>query len=167
MAYECAICGGSHEGLPDIGHDRPYYWHTLPPEEREARARLTEDTCVIDGEDYFIRAILLLPVRDYAHDFSFGVWVSQKRENFERYLAEPDSSEIGPFFGWLSSEINYYEESTLNLKTTAHFQGGAQRPTIEVEQTDHPLAVDQREGITLAKAWDIVHFYTGTDDTQP
>ena len=30
---------------------------------------------------------------------------------------------------------------------------------IELEPTAHPLAVDQREGITLEKAWAIVHFY--------
>ena len=35
----------------------------------------------------------------------------------------------------------------------------ALRPAIRVEPTDHPLAVDQRNGITLDKAWDIVHRY--------
>jgi hypothetical protein len=33
------------------------------------------------------------------------------------------------------------------------------RPLIELERTNHPLAVAQSEGITLAKAWEIVHFY--------
>jgi hypothetical protein len=163
MAYKCSICGETHEGLPDIGDDKPYYWYTLSPEERESRAQLTEDTCVIDDEDYFIRGVLLLPVHDYERDFGFGVWVSQKWENFERYLAIPDATEIGPFFGWLSSELTCYEQSTLSLKTMAHFSGGGKRPTIELEPTDHPLAVDQREGITLAKAWEIVHFYMAAD----
>jgi len=163
MAYKCSICGETHEGLPDMGHDKPYYWHTIPAEERESRAWLTEDACVIDDEDFFIRGVLLIPVHDYDRDFGFGVWVSQKQENFMRYLDEPDSSEIGPYFGWLSSEINYYEESTLSLQTMAHFSGDGKRPTIELEPTDHPLAVDQREGITLAKAWEIIHFYMNTD----
>jgi hypothetical protein len=161
MAFICSVCGEAHEGLPDIGDEKPYYWYTLPREERDGRARLTEDTCVIDDRDFFIRGVLRLPVRDDEQDFGFGVWVSQKRENFERYVAEPDSAEIGPFFGWLSTEIDYYAESTLSLKTMAHFRGGDARPTIELEQTEHPLAIDQREGITLAKAWEIVHFYTG------
>jgi hypothetical protein len=166
MAYRCSVCGESHESLPDIGSDRPYYWHTLPPEERGRRAWLTEDTCVIDDEDFFIRGVLLIPVHDYGRDFGFGVWVSQKMENFRRYLAEPDSDRIGPFFGWLSTEISYYPESTLGLKTTAHFRGGGARPTVELEPTEHPLAVDQREGITLAKAWEIVHFYTKDGDAR-
>lgn len=44
------------------------------------------------------------------------------------------------------------------LKTMAHFRTNGLRPWIEVEPTDHPLAVDQCEGIRLAKAWEIVHF---------
>jgi len=157
--YQCSICGKTHEGLPDISNDKPYYWYTIPKEERSARAELTDDTCIIDNEEVFIRGVILIPVHDYHRNFGFGVWVSQKKENFYVYLNNTDSDEIGPFFGWLSTEITFYKESTLNLQTMAHFIGGGKRPTIEVEPTEHPLAVDQREGITLAKAWEIVHFY--------
>lgn len=101
--------------------------------------------------------MLDVPLSDHLGRFGFGVWVSQRRENFERYLANFDSDTIGPFFGWLCSRISYYPIDTRSLKTLAHFRSGGLRPSIEVEATDHPLAVDQREGITLAKAWDIVH----------
>ena len=120
---------------------------------------MTADTCIIDEEDYFIHGVIHIPIHDYDRDFGFGVWVSQKKENFYTYLDNPDSDRIGPFFGWLSTEINYYEDSTLNLKTRAHFASGGKRPSIEVEPSEHPLAVAQREGISLAKAWEIVHFY--------
>jgi hypothetical protein len=59
----------------------------------------------------------------------------------------------------LCTRIAYYSENTLLLKTMAHFRRGGLRPTIELEPTDHPLAVDQREGISLARAWQIVHYY--------
>ena len=166
MAFSCPVCGEPHEGLPDIGDDKPYYWYTIPSAERAGRAWVTEDACVIDDEDFFIRGVLRIPVLDHERDFAFGVWVSQKRENFLNYMADPDSDQIGPFFGWLSTEIRYYAESTLDLKTMAHFHGGGSRPTIELEPTEHPLAVAQREGITLAKAWEIVHFYSGDDDAR-
>jgi hypothetical protein len=158
MTYKCSICGETHDDLSDIGDDKPYYWYTIPEEERSSRAELTEDTCII-AEDYFIRGVIYIPVHDYDRDFGFGVWVSQKKENFNVYLNNPDTDQIGPFFGWLSSEITYYEDSTLSLKTMAHFIGSGKRPRIEVEPSDHPLAVAQSEGITLAKAWEIVHFY--------
>jgi hypothetical protein len=41
----------------------------------------------------------------------------------------------------------------------AHFRSGGLRPQIELEPTDHPFAIDQRNGITLEKAWEIAHFY--------
>ena len=160
MSYRCTTCGALHEDLPHIGIDKPDYWWGVPEGERDKRIELTSDTCIIDGEDFFIRGVIEIPVHDYPNGFAFGVWVSQKRENFYTYLANYDSAEIGPFFGWLCTRIRYYEQDTLSLKTMAHFVGGGQRPRIELEPTDHPLAVDQRSGITLDKAWEIVHFYS-------
>ena len=44
-----------------------------------------------------------------------------------------------------------------------HFRGDGLRPAIELEPTDHPLAVDQRDGISLDRAWEIVHRYLDAD----
>jgi hypothetical protein len=157
--YRCATCGQFHHDLPDIGAEKPDSWWGVPEAERGRRVQLTPDTCVIDDEDFFIRGVIDIPIRDYHRPFGFGVWVSQKRENFHTYLKNFDTDAIGPFFGWLCTRIAYYPETTLHLKTMAHFRSGGLRPRIEVEPTDHPLAVDQRAGITLARAWEIVHFY--------
>jgi hypothetical protein len=159
MSFRCTICGELHDDLPDVGVDKPDHWWDVPEEERSRRIKLTSDTCVIDGKDFFIRGVIEIPIHDYPERFGFGVWVSQKRENFLTYVQNPDSAEIGPFFGWLCTRIGYYSEDTLLLKTMAHFRSDGLRPMIELEPTDHPLAVDQRDGITLAKAWEIVHHY--------
>jgi len=160
MSYRCLVCGELHEGLPDIGLDKPDYWWSVPEQERDRRVVLYgSDACVIDDEDFFIRGVIEIPVHSYPESFGFGVWVSQKRENFYTYLDNFDSDEIGPFFGWLSTNIDYFEVETLSLKTMAHFRGQNLRPRIELDSIDHPLAIAQRDGITLDKAWDIVHFY--------
>lgn len=161
MGFRCKTCDEEHEGLPDIGFQKPDPWFDVPEDERARRVVLTADTCSIDDEDFFIRGVLALPIVDGepGESFGFGVWVSQKKENFERYLASPDSAEIGPFFGWLSTRIGYYAEDTFLLKTRAHFRGGDLRPAIELEPTDHPLSIDHHQGITLAKAWEIVHHF--------
>ena len=156
--YKCTVCGEYHDDLPHIGADKPDQWWGVPEKERKRRIKLTSDTCIIDS-DYFIRGVIEIAVHDYPETFGFGVWVSQKRENFLTYLKYPDSADIGPFFGWLCTRIAYYPQDTLMLKTMAHFRSGNLRPSIEVEPTDHPLAIDQREGITLEKAWEIVHYY--------
>ena len=136
------------------------YLPTTPVSQETAASRieLKSDYCTID-KDCFIRGVIEIPIHDYDQRFGFGVWVSQKPQNLQTYLANFDSAEIGPFFGWLSTRIAYYAEDTLHLKTMAHFRGGNLRPFIELEPTNHPLAIAQRTGITLAKAWEIVHFY--------
>lgn len=159
MSYRCSVCGEIHHDLPHIAMDKPDHWWDVPEEEREQRIELTSDTCIIDNEDYFIRGVIEIHVHDYPNDFGFGVWVSQKRENFFTYLDNFDSGGIGPFFGWLCTRIAYYKEDTLLLKTMAHFRANNQRPSIELEETNHPLSIDQRNGITLDRAWEIVHFY--------
>lgn len=157
--FRCVVCGEIHDDLPDIGADKPDHFWDIPEEERDERIALSSDTCIIDDEHYFIRGVIEIPVHDYPETFGLGVWVSQKKENFQTYLNNMDSGEIGPFFGWLSTRIAYYHQDTLLLKTMAHFRGNGLRPYIELEPTDHPAAVDQRQGISLDKAWEIVHFY--------
>jgi len=164
MSYRCTTCGELHEELPDVGVGYPDQYWDVPEEERESRIESTSDTCIIDGEHFFIRGVIELPIHDYPERFGLGVWVSQKRENFNTYLENFDSGEIGPFFGWLCTDIAYYPEDTLLLKTMAHFRGEGLRPIIEVEQTEHPLSVDQYKGISIEKAWEIVHFYMDSSE---
>jgi hypothetical protein len=45
--------------------------------------------------------------------------------------------------------------TTLNLALNVHTRPIGQRPFLEVEPTDHPLAVEQREGITLDRVREI------------
>ena len=161
MSYRCATCGEFHNDLPDVGIDKPDYYWEVPAAERAERVEITSDTCIVDDEHFFIRGVVEIPILESARTFGFGVWVSQKRENFQTYLDNFDSNQIGPFFGWLSNRIAFYEDDTLLLKTMAHFRGAGMRPTIELEATEHQLSKDQTNGITMEKAWDIAHYYGG------
>ncbi|MDF7814650.1 DUF2199 domain-containing protein [Hymenobacter sp. YC55] len=157
-SFFCACCGETHDSLPDIGFAKPEPYFDIPEAEREARVQLTSDTCIIDEEHYFIRGVLEIPVHQHEQSFGLGVWISQKKEHFYTYLENPDTAEIGPYFGWLCSRVPAFGDTYL-LKTKAHFQGSTMRPSIELEPTDEPFAIAQREGISLERAWDIVHEY--------
>jgi Uncharacterized protein conserved in bacteria len=159
MPYHCHSCGQVHDDLPDLGADYPDVWYAIPESERKERLVITSDTCIVDGETFLIRGVIEIPLTDEPEVFGFGVWVSQKKESFHTYLANFESAEIGPFFGWLCTSIRYYDGGTEHLKTMAHFRGGKVRPRIVVEPTNHQLAIDQRNGISVAKAWEIAHFY--------
>ena len=84
--------------------------------------------------------------------------ISEERELLA-YLKTPDSAEIGPFFGWLCTRISYYQEDSTHLKTMPHFRAGNNCPFIEfLEPTDHPLTIDQRNGITEERAGELCTF---------
>lgn len=57
-------------------------------------------------------------------------------------------------FGWLSTELPIYPD-TINLKTNVHMRAVGIRPLIELEPTNHPLAMEQRNGITRLRVDDI------------
>jgi hypothetical protein len=155
MAFEfaCSSCGNVHRGMPSFGADAPSSYYELPQADRETRCALGTDDCVIDRKWFFVRGCIDIPVIGYEEQFSWGVWVSLSETNFQQWVACYDSersTHIGPFFGWLNAWLKPYP-NTVNLKTRVHLRDGGIRPYIELEPTDHPLAVEQRHGITIER----------------
>jgi hypothetical protein len=157
IRFVCRCCGATHEGLADLAFEAPFYYYTVPEPERERRCTLTSDTCAIDDRDFFVRGCLEIPIVDHDTPFAWGAWCSLSQLNFQRYLElldEAHRSPVGPFFGWLSVQIPSYPD-TLRLKVMAHLLDHGTRPRFELEPTEHPLAVEQRDGITLARLREI------------
>jgi hypothetical protein len=130
----------------------------LPETKRKARAVLTSDFCTINGEHHFVRACLDIPILGQQDRFTWGVWVSISEASIRRaaelYDVDPAADEP-PRFGWLSTSLPLYSVPTLNLKTMVRFRAQPLRPRVELEPTDHPLSVEQRNGITLERVQEI------------
>ena len=158
-AWTCHCCGKQFNSLPlDFGYDVPDYVLGIPGRERKRRAKLDSDFCVIDKTDFFVRGCIEIPILERDDCFAYGVWVSASKVSFERIQKLWGASVITDEpskFGWLSNNIRGYP-STLNLKTRLHLRGDRRRPYIELEPTDHPLAVEQRQGISLGRVEQIV-----------
>ena len=93
--------------------------------------------------------------------FIWGVWVSLSPRNFEQFvglLDRKDRSKYGPYFGWLSADFKGYPVAE-NLKTKIHLRDDGIRPFVELEPTNHPLAVEQREGISVDRVAEIYAAY--------
>lgn len=127
----------------------PVHYSQLSADEQQSQAVLTADYCSIAGQDFFVRGTLEIPVHGREQPFVWGVWVSLSRPNFERYLEtlQGPSVDAGPFFGWFCNKLAGFPDTML-LKTNVYFRSGHLRPRIELEPTDHPLAVQQREGMS-------------------
>ncbi len=165
--YTCRVCDKYHDELTmHYGAAAPYLYYTLPEQERERRCLLSSDQCVIDEKHFFIVGNLELPVIGIAEKFSWDVWVSLSRENFARayklWKVEGREAEP-PYFGWLNTLLPGYPE-TLHLKTHVHTRAVGGRPLIELEPTDHALAVEQREGITRERVQEIAEIVQHGND---
>lgn len=157
FGFECTACGQYHVGMPGFGWDYPVQYLLVPERDRERRVRLGRDTCVIDDQWFFVRGCLEVPVRGHEEPLSWGVWCSLSRDSFLRYgrLLDEVTREPGEsFFGWLCSAVPGYPD-TQQLKTMVRVRPWPTRPLVELEPTDHPLAVEQREGISEARAREI------------
>lgn len=163
MGFHCACCGQYHGEFPmDVGFAEPLPYHALSNQERARHAKLTTDTCVIDGPGerlYFVRGVLLLPVRDHPElgRFAWGAWVSLSAASFADYesLGEGSVPAGHGWFGWFCNRLPHYPE-TLNLKMDVYPQGGGERPHLRVQACDHPLYREQQNGITLARVHEFV-----------
>jgi hypothetical protein len=158
LGFSCSSCGQWHAGLPlDWAFNSPIYWERIPENERSKRGFLNSDFCSIDGRDFFVRGVIAIPIIGTEELFRWGVWVTLSKPHFDRMIElwrSPQIIDEPKYFGWLSSKIPIYPD-TLNLKTNVFSKDVKYRPFIEIEPSDHPLAVEQRTGITYKRVEEI------------
>ena len=108
----------------------------------------------------FILANIELPVVGGDDPFVWTCWFSLSEASFERMdrlWEEPGREEQEPAFGWLSSALPTYVPSTIGLKARVHTRPVGERPWVELEPTQHPLAVEQRDGIPPERIIAVYH----------
>jgi hypothetical protein len=161
--WVCASCHNEHRGVFDLACDKPDFWQgTVSPRAPNAtvntsRNFLSEDFCVIEDRDFFVRCVLVLPILGTTEKFGYGVWSTLSKENFANYVAGFDDGTYdgqGPWFGWFSNDLKGYP-TTLNMKCNVHLRAGRQRPYLELHDIDHPLVDEQRDGISFDRLLDI------------
>lgn len=164
MRWSCAICGIEHDDLPTCyGAEPPWRLLGLAEADLPARVEANADLCVVDGEQFFIRGHIEIPIHGHEAPFAWSVWCSLSRASFEHARAhwtDPERDHEPPYFGWLCTVLPTYP-STLHLQTMVHARKPGQVPWIEVEPTEHPLAVEQRAGIPWSRVEQIAHVALG------
>jgi len=164
--YTCNVCGQYHEGLPvSYGSSAPALVLSLPEKEQKRRVLLSSDQCEVRGKkffgekSYFVVGNIDIPIIGSPEFFRWTVWVSLSKDNYKKTskLWNQIGREKEPsYFGWLSTSLPHslYPE-TLNLRTNVCTQPIGVRPFVELEPTDHPLAIEQRNGISWKRVQEI------------
>jgi hypothetical protein len=161
--YICCTCGKSHEGLPfSFAADFPDAYGNLSHDEREARAIVGTDQCIIDQQQFFLRGCLEIPIAGHSERFLWGLWASVWEKDFEEigdcWELQGREKTHGPFKGRLANSIKDYPE-TLNLKLKIVLQAFGTRPLFYIEESEHPLAQEQEYGISYQRAMERASFY--------
>lgn len=158
LVWFCKCCGKQYDSLPfAYALDLPDPWLAIPEHERRLRATLTTDRCIIDRNQFCIRARLEIAVHDRTETFIWGIWTSVSGEHYDRVAAlwnTETREREPPIPGTLCSDISIYPP-TSGLACTLHLRNAGRRPSIMLAPADHPLAIEQRDGITLERVQEI------------
>ncbi|WP_092772774.1 DUF2199 domain-containing protein [Hymenobacter actinosclerus] len=157
--FVCSRCGEFHAELPMcFGAEFPDYYFSIPINERARRVEIAESLCVIDEEHFFVRGRIELPVLNSEEIFCWNVWTTLSKDNFiqtNTVWNDPERVNEPAYFGWLQTSLPGYPE-TLNLKTAVHTQAVGLIPRVEIMDENHPLVLEQKQGIGWPRVVELV-----------
>ena len=160
--YTCTTCGQHHTGVPfSFAADFPDPYANLSQEERDARATIGSDQCILDSQSFFLRGMIEIPIVGSDQPFLWGVWAAVREESFDEisdsWEEKGREAKYGPYKGRLANSLSVYPE-TLNLKLKIVVQPVGVRPLFLLEDQEHILAVQQRSGISQQQAFELASF---------
>ena len=170
QGMKCSSCEQIHFGVFDLGLKCPDYWRDSDDISSNSTVEksqnfCSEDFCILDGEHFFVRCTLELPILGAGDQtFAYGIWSSLAEANFRLYVEHSDGHDgqplppMGPWFGWFSNRLKGYPDTT-GLECRIHPEGGGRRPRVELEQHGHPLSIEQSEGVSFDRLLEIYALY--------
>lgn len=151
----CTHCGKQHDLPLSFAADYPDPYLALSESDRRTRAQITSDQCILDGAEFYLRGCLELPVRGTGDVFLWGVWARVHEKDFDTvdqyWETEGREHMIGPFKGRMANALDLYPQTT-DLRLELRIQPAGVRPLFILEEPGHPLAVEQRIGLSPQKA---------------
>ena len=164
--WTCEACADPHIGMIDLAPFAPHPWGGTNDYAPNSAVTLdgdflSEDFCVMDGRYFMVRCVMEIPVHGMEYRFGFGCWGSLSRTNFEVYLDLFDNGEFevaGPWSSWLCNQFcDYIGDDSVACWMVP--QLGRQRPLLNIADEGHPLARDQRSGVSPERVMEYYKFY--------
>ena len=157
--FRCTTCGKIHDEVPtSFAADFPDMYANMSREERDIRAVIGLDQCIVDQKWFFIRGCVEVPIVGSDEPFLWGLWASVREEAFdeisESWETEGRESTQPRFKGRIANSLSVYPE-TLNLKLQIAIQPVGTRPLFTLEDSQHLLAIEQQRGISRQRALEL------------
>jgi len=151
FGWTCRCCGERFDTLPtDYHFEGPVGFLGMTEEER-SRVTKTDDICVVSKDEMYVKGLLQIPILETDLTLNYGVWCSISEATL-RYICDHEHQEYPeddpPRFGWLYNWPDGYMPSD-HIKCKLIFRNQNLRPLVMLEPTDYPLAVEQREGVSI------------------
>jgi hypothetical protein len=155
VGFACAVCGETHAGeTRDIRMGLPQPIFLLDEEERERRSWVGEDSAILDGERFFVRALVELPIAGEEGYFGYGAWIEVSEPDYAALVElwhDEDGWRSEPFPGTLANELSPYA-FTDGLPVRLRLRDFRLLPLVELEDGEHELVRAQRHGISPHRA---------------
>jgi hypothetical protein len=158
VGFTCSLCGAYHdERILDVRLELPEAIYRLSERERTRLAWLADDTAVLEppGEAarFFVRGLVEIRIPELHDRFAYGVWVELAEEDWHRVAelwTDPNGRDHPPFEGRLANELDPYV-ATEGLPVLLQLEEVERLPSVAVGPSAHPLAVEQRDGISVER----------------
>ncbi len=167
---ECTCCG---KFVPlaaiELAYRRPDEIAALSNEEQEVRCVHNDDVGILDGERFFVRCTIPLPLRNSAQSYSIGAWAEISKRDFEKVeelWEEVEQAEEPTIEGVLANQIALTTGS-FGCLVAIHLVGPKTRPLISIADEACSLYREQKDGIHAHRAIeysDVVQKWPSDDD---
>lgn len=96
--------------------DFPDTYANLSRDDRDNRALISSDQCIIDQEQFYLRGCLELPIVNSNHIFLWGAWARVHEKDFDQihefWETAGREGAIGPFKGRLANSLSIYPRNS-------------------------------------------------------
>lgn len=152
---KCSCCG---EMVPakniEISFRRPDDIASLSKDDLNSRCEHDDDTCVLDGERYFVRCTIPLPVQESLNLYAIGAWAEISESSFKKIRklwSDENQVDEPPIEGNLANDIPLNNNS-FGCSVAVRLKGPKTRPEIFIAEDTCSLYKEQASGISLHRA---------------
>jgi hypothetical protein len=123
----------------------PDPYANMSADERDTRALIGSDQCVIDQEQFYVRGCLEIPILETKEVFLWGLWAMVWEKDYDEISRHWEfigrEKKIGPYKGRLTNSLSIYP-GTFNLPVTIHIRPVVERPLFIVDELNNLMGID-------------------------